>query len=77
MEITQILRSELDRKTRKQAYLCRAQINKSLADVDARFYDADPNLFIKQYGVKDFILYVGHIGWGRKNLLSLPVLLIY
>lgn len=39
--------------------------------VDARFYDADPNLFIKQYGVKDFILYVGHIGWGRKNLLSL------
>ncbi|MEO0091985.1 MAG: glycosyltransferase [candidate division WOR-3 bacterium] len=39
--------------------------------VDERFYDADPNLFIKQYGIKDFILYVGHIGWGRKNLLAL------
>lgn len=36
-EITQILRSEPDRKTRKQAYLCRAQINKSL--VDAGFID--------------------------------------
>ncbi|MCX7785849.1 MAG: glycosyltransferase family 4 protein [candidate division WOR-3 bacterium] len=39
--------------------------------VDERFYNADPNLFIKQYGINNFILYVGHIGWGRKNLLSL------
>jgi len=39
--------------------------------VDERFYNADPSLFINKYGIKDFILYVGHIGWQRKNLLSL------
>jgi glycosyltransferase involved in cell wall biosynthesis len=38
--------------------------------VDARFYDADPALFINKYGLKDFVLYVGHIGWQRKNLLT-------
>lgn len=37
--------------------------------VDERFYYADPSLFINKYGMKDFILYVGHIGWQRKNLL--------
>lgn len=39
--------------------------------VDASFMDADPGLFIKAYGVRDFILSVGHIGSTRKNLLSL------
>lgn len=39
--------------------------------VDERFYNTDPSLFINKYGVKDFILYVGHIGWQRKNLLPL------
>lgn len=39
--------------------------------VDERFYYADPSLFVNKYGVKDFILYVGHIGWQRKNLLPL------
>lgn len=39
--------------------------------VNERFYDADPSLFINKYGTKNFILYVGHIGWQRKNLLSL------
>jgi glycosyltransferase involved in cell wall biosynthesis len=39
--------------------------------VDERFYNADPSLFINKYGMKDFILYVGHIGWHRKNLLPL------
>ena len=37
--------------------------------VDERFYYADPSLFINKYSIKDFILYVGHIGWQRKNLL--------
>lgn len=39
--------------------------------VDERFYNADPSLFINKYGIKGFILYVGHIGWHRKNLLRL------
>ncbi len=39
--------------------------------VDERFYYATPELFVQQYGIKDFVLYVGHIGWGRKNLLPL------
>ncbi|MGQ9678936.1 MAG: glycosyltransferase family 4 protein, partial [bacterium] len=39
--------------------------------VDKRFADASPELFIKTYGLQNFVLYVGHIGWGRKNLLRL------
>jgi glycosyltransferase involved in cell wall biosynthesis len=39
--------------------------------VEERFYHSTPDLFIKQYGLKDFVLYVGHIGMGRKNLLPL------
>ncbi len=39
--------------------------------VDERFYNANPKPFIEKYKVKDFILYVGHIGWQRKNLLGL------
>jgi glycosyltransferase involved in cell wall biosynthesis len=39
--------------------------------VDARFADADPSLFEKTYGVRDFILNVGHIGHRRKNVLAL------
>jgi glycosyltransferase involved in cell wall biosynthesis len=39
--------------------------------VDVRFYNADPSLFINKYSIKNFILYVGHIGWHRKNLLRL------
>ncbi len=39
--------------------------------VDASFMNADPELFIKTYGVRDFILNVGHIGSTRKNVLSL------
>lgn len=54
-EITQILRSEPDRKIRKQAYLCRAQINKSL--VDAGFIDL-LNMrkeYAHLYGSKSFV----------------------
>ena len=39
--------------------------------VEKRFANADPQLFINKYGVKDFILNVGHIGVARKNTLSL------
>ncbi len=39
--------------------------------VEERFLDTDSGLFIKKYGFKDFILYVGTIGSYRKNTLSL------
>ena len=39
--------------------------------VEDRFAHADPGTFVKKYGVKDFILNVGHIGHERKNVLSL------
>ncbi len=35
--------------------------------VEKRFAYADPTLFEKKYGLKDFILYVGHLGPIRKN----------
>ncbi|MCK4234755.1 glycosyltransferase family 4 protein, partial [candidate division WOR-3 bacterium] len=39
--------------------------------VEERFYNANPELFFKKFGIKDFILYVGYIGNGRKNTLNL------
>jgi len=39
--------------------------------VEDRFAGADPELFVRTYGVRDFILNVGHIGSYRKNVLSL------
>jgi glycosyltransferase involved in cell wall biosynthesis len=39
--------------------------------VDPRFESADPSLFTKTYGLKNFILNVGHIGPARKNVMSL------
>jgi glycosyltransferase involved in cell wall biosynthesis len=38
---------------------------------DERFYGANPDAFVREYGKKDFVLYAGHIGLGRKNLLGL------
>jgi len=35
--------------------------------VEERFAHADPSIFEKKYGLKDFILYVGHLGAVRKN----------
>ncbi|MBN2018286.1 MAG: glycosyltransferase family 4 protein [Candidatus Cloacimonetes bacterium] len=35
--------------------------------VEERFAHADPALFEKKYDLKDFILYVGHLGAVRKN----------
>ncbi|MDP2207398.1 MAG: glycosyltransferase family 4 protein [Bacteroidota bacterium] len=39
--------------------------------VNERFLNADPSLFVKTYGISNFILNVGHIGPGRKNVLRL------
>ncbi|MCK4339539.1 MAG: glycosyltransferase [Candidatus Cloacimonetes bacterium] len=39
--------------------------------VEERFLHGDPSLFEKKYGMKDFILNVGHIGSERKNTFSL------
>jgi len=39
--------------------------------VEERFYNGDPALFVNRYGIRDFILNVGHIGPGRKNVLRL------
>lgn len=39
--------------------------------VSERFLNGDPKLFQDKYGMKDFILNVGHIGPDRKNVLAL------
>ena len=39
--------------------------------VEERFASATPDAFVRQFGVKNFVLYVGHIGWGRKNVLPM------
>ncbi len=64
--------------TRKEAELIRSGfgIDKDKIEVvpngvEERFYGADPSLFVKRYGVNNFILSVGHIGPERKNVLRL------
>lgn len=39
--------------------------------VEERFAHAEPSLFEKEYGLKGFILYVGHLGPFRKNGLNI------
>ena len=39
--------------------------------VEKRFADADPSMFQKKYGLKDFVLYTGHLGPVRKNGLNI------
>jgi glycosyltransferase involved in cell wall biosynthesis len=39
--------------------------------VSERFLDGDPQLFKEKYSIKNFILYVGHLGSARKNGLLL------
>ena len=39
--------------------------------VEERFADATPDLFAKEYGLRDFVLYVGHIGPARKNVFPM------
>jgi glycosyltransferase involved in cell wall biosynthesis len=38
--------------------------------VSEKFLNGDPSIFSKRYGIKDFILNVGHIGPKRKNMLA-------
>jgi glycosyltransferase involved in cell wall biosynthesis len=38
--------------------------------VEDRFDQADPEPFVRAYGVRDFVLNVGHIGSPRKNVLA-------
>ena len=49
----------------------RARVHLVPNGVDASFLNADPKLFIKTYGIRDFVLNVGHIGSTRKNVLGL------
>jgi glycosyltransferase involved in cell wall biosynthesis len=39
--------------------------------VEDRFSRASPDEFVTRYGSSGFLLYVGHVGWGRKNVLPL------
>lgn len=39
--------------------------------VEKRFAKADPTYFYKQFGLKDFVLYVGHLGPIRKNGMNI------
>jgi glycosyltransferase involved in cell wall biosynthesis len=39
--------------------------------VSERFLTGDPELIRKKYGINNFILYVGHLGYQRKNGLAL------
>ncbi len=39
--------------------------------VSERFLSGAPELFQKKYGINNFILYVGHLGYQRKNGLAL------
>ena len=39
--------------------------------VEKRFKNADATQFIKKFGMKDFILYVGHLGPVRKNGINM------
>src|SRR5512137_3012769 len=39
--------------------------------VEERFASATPDLFIREYGLRDFVLYVGHIGPARKNVFPM------
>jgi glycosyltransferase involved in cell wall biosynthesis len=48
-----------------------AKINVVPNGVEERFHNADPELFTRTYGLRDFILCVGHIGSRRKNVLAL------
>ena len=45
--------------------------------VDEGFASADPSLFMEAYGIRNFVLNVGHIGPHRKNVLRLIKALEY
>jgi glycosyltransferase involved in cell wall biosynthesis len=39
--------------------------------VEERFASATPDIFVNEYGLRDFVLYVGHIGPARKNVFPM------
>lgn len=39
--------------------------------VEQRFSEGNPDIFHKKFGVKDFVLYVGHLGSYRKNGMNI------
>lgn len=39
--------------------------------VSKRFLSGNPEVFQRKYGIKNFVLYVGHLGFKRKNGLAL------
>jgi glycosyltransferase involved in cell wall biosynthesis len=39
--------------------------------VEERYANATPDLFTKEHGLRDFVLYVGHIGPARKNVFPM------
>ena len=39
--------------------------------VEERFADATPDLFVREHGLRDFLLYVGHVGPARKNVFPM------
>jgi glycosyltransferase involved in cell wall biosynthesis len=39
--------------------------------VEERFANATPDLFVREHGLRDFVLYVGHIGPARKNVFPM------
>ncbi|MCK4338867.1 MAG: glycosyltransferase [Candidatus Cloacimonetes bacterium] len=48
-----------------------SRINVVPNGVEERFLNGDASLFEQKYRIKNFILFVGHIGGARKNVLSL------
>lgn len=48
-----------------------SKINVIPNGVETRFADATPELFIKKYGLQDFVLFVGQAGAPRKNVIKL------
>jgi glycosyltransferase involved in cell wall biosynthesis len=48
-----------------------SKVKKVPNGVDERFLNATPDAFFAKYGKKNFVLYCGHVGYGRKNLLAL------
>jgi glycosyltransferase involved in cell wall biosynthesis len=39
--------------------------------VEERFANASPDLFVQEHGLRDFVLYVGHVGPARKNVFPM------
>jgi glycosyltransferase involved in cell wall biosynthesis len=49
----------------------RMKMRELVNGVEERFGQASPDPFVQAHGIRDFVLYVGHIGPGRKNVLTM------